>query len=1239
MSGRLVGRERETDLLREVLDATPRPRVVSLSGVAGIGKSTLLGVLIEEARQRTRPFTSFSLQSWRSSPIYDHFHPVIGMFYELLSERSQRSSRFEWDHTCQLVDRYRRAHAQLVSQFKGDESKVSALLRVGVAAVRAGATLVPQVKPIADAVSDELLSAVIDYMHRRLRDDDRELLEHTGPRVARTVLNDFGRTCRSAGSGPVLVALDDYEVTTRELDSWLRKLAGGGFGPLDDRVVFVFAGRLPLSADWVARGRGDTSVLNLPLGLLSVDDLEELLRPILAEANTADPPRVVAEYLGECGRVPVLARLLLNDPRKLIQDLSSRRHMRPAAHFEWGVALEDFVERFFGGNRMTDDERRVVVALSVPRILNDDVVGLTLQVLGADPGTSYGEWLTRGDLIDRLAPAYTLHAAVREVFLENLNSRRPDTLRRLHAALCEYYALRASQLPVGEGRCLAQVEAAYHQLSATDAESASILLSRILEGLPETYLFLLHWGIALDQILREQAGLSNRARVDLERIGTLIRRAWELTNRSTDESGAFEAIDPIVDVFSADLLREETVQVNTGDYESWLRYFELRIALLTGELPPERLIFELEHLFQLCAGDLPEHQSLLPFAVATDLAEVFNLHGRIGESLKWTRRALRLANGRRSYTKAVALINHAANLKRVDEFRLAIDSLNQAYRLLTLSRPLPRYRLGALLLDAANCHSYLGDFESAAGALEIAKENLKGVSPHLLGEAFHRLGWKERLEGRLDDSLRDHTRALAQFGELEHRGQAVRSVVLRTLRAKTEHSLGNTLTEMHRDIEALRRYGAAESAFADLGLDRHVAMVRKDKALAQSRIDGKSVAVADLTAALDQLRKHAPASTTHVVEGLLTLARLSFLSRDLDRAAAAAEEAHRELATLEQTSPVLKARVLLERALVVALRDRNYVADALAMLDTEPSLGSRADLWAYARLGRALAEYAMGRQDEAERLFSLAREEASRWNVFLPYDLDEVWNGRESAHSYLGTTLDLLDTYNSQGELQGSAPAALVHDQGRWHRSFHCWITGRDVSGQITILFQRRGPASRKKDFPDFIDISAAGHYRAGEGVEGGVRELKEELGIEVAASDLQLIARRQVSEKLEGGRRNNEFQEIYLLDYASHPITRLRPSYPEVTAVVACRLDLAIAVLRGERHSVVGESLLFEASTGNLNRTMTTVSGDSFIPSAVDYLIAVLELIRRIRSNMSSAIEPVAVYLDDGSKWIPLQG
>jgi hypothetical protein len=82
----------------------------------------------------------------------------------------------------------------------------------------------------------------------------------------------------------------------------------------------------------------------------------------------------------------------------------------------------------------------------------------------------------------------------------------------------------------------------------------------------------------------------------------------------------------------------------------------------------------------------------------------------------------------------------------------------------------------------------------------------------------------------------------------------------------------------------------------------------------------------------------------------------------------------------------------------------------------------------------------------------------------------------------------MVDLFDASGRPVGVAGKRAAHRLGWWHFVFHCWLYR--VGGGI--ILQRRGPG--KKVYPGLYDISAAGHYTAGEGVADGVREIGEEL-------------------------------------------------------------------------------------------------------------------------------------------------
>ncbi|MNJ40028.1 isopentenyl-diphosphate delta-isomerase [compost metagenome] len=95
---------------------------------------------------------------------------------------------------------------------------------------------------------------------------------------------------------------------------------------------------------------------------------------------------------------------------------------------------------------------------------------------------------------------------------------------------------------------------------------------------------------------------------------------------------------------------------------------------------------------------------------------------------------------------------------------------------------------------------------------------------------------------------------------------------------------------------------------------------------------------------------------------------------------------------------------------------------------------------------------------------------------------------------------EMLNIYDENRVHIGVATRADVHQFGYWYESIHCWFVSHDENEDY-IYFQLR--SEHKRDYPNLLDITAAGHLLSHETVEDGVREIKEETGIEVSMSEL----------------------------------------------------------------------------------------------------------------------------------------
>ena len=94
---------------------------------------------------------------------------------------------------------------------------------------------------------------------------------------------------------------------------------------------------------------------------------------------------------------------------------------------------------------------------------------------------------------------------------------------------------------------------------------------------------------------------------------------------------------------------------------------------------------------------------------------------------------------------------------------------------------------------------------------------------------------------------------------------------------------------------------------------------------------------------------------------------------------------------------------------------------------------------------------------------------------------------------------DLVDENNNPLGL--TKPKSQVHRDGDWHRAVHVWIVNQNKE----VLVQKRTPT--KTLSPNLWDLSMGGHISAGEEpVHAAMRELKEELGMEVNPEDLKYV-------------------------------------------------------------------------------------------------------------------------------------
>jgi isopentenyldiphosphate isomerase len=155
-----------------------------------------------------------------------------------------------------------------------------------------------------------------------------------------------------------------------------------------------------------------------------------------------------------------------------------------------------------------------------------------------------------------------------------------------------------------------------------------------------------------------------------------------------------------------------------------------------------------------------------------------------------------------------------------------------------------------------------------------------------------------------------------------------------------------------------------------------------------------------------------------------------------------------------------------------------------------------------------------------------------------------------------------VDIFNANYQHVGVDTKNNAHKNGSWHHTFHWWI----IRPNNKLLIQQRGKG--KQSYPNKLDISAAGHIQAGENLEGGVRELEEELGVQVDFKKLISVGWFKWAHDMNENYLNREFcNTFYLKD--DRPMDKYIMQPEEVDALFEIGINEGQKLFSNEIHEI----------------------------------------------------------------------
>jgi len=219
---------------------------------------------------------------------------------------------------------------------------------------------------------------------------------------------------------------------------------------------------------------------------------------------------------------------------------------------------------------------------------------------------------------------------------------------------------------------------------------------------------------------------------------------------------------------------------------------------------------------------------------------------------------------------------------------------------------------------------------------------------------------------------------------------------------------------------------------------------------------------------------------------------------------------------------------------------------------------------------------------------------------------------RCSVHYREVEVAERIDIYDANLQHLGDMERIEAHMTGQWHQTFHCWVVSSANGGQV--LLQKR--SDNMRNFPGLLDVSAAGHLKAGEPVIAGIREVTEELGIQVNQSELQFLGQRVEVADQKNGQKNREYQSVYL--YKSEtPLSQYNAERGEVTALLWLPISVGMDLFNEKIESATLDGYTYEASSGSSWDPLSmSVTVQTFLPRVQRYYLTTLIMAERLLAN-----------------------
>lgn len=179
--------------------------------------------------------------------------------------------------------------------------------------------------------------------------------------------------------------------------------------------------------------------------------------------------------------------------------------------------------------------------------------------------------------------------------------------------------------------------------------------------------------------------------------------------------------------------------------------------------------------------------------------------------------------------------------------------------------------------------------------------------------------------------------------------------------------------------------------------------------------------------------------------------------------------------------------------------------------------------------------------------------------------------------------------FKPTGEVKGREQA---YRDGDWIGTFNLWIVSDGP--EPSIVYQQRSPNSTWA--PNLLDVTAGGHFQAGEKLTDGLREVDEELGKQYTPEQVISLGRKLYVGFNTNGTSHNNIIDIYMVEDDA-PLNSYTLEEFEVYALCKCPIKELLKAHRDPSYSFTVKALTAVGKEINI-----TVTKNSFPENWDDY-------------------------------------